>query len=50
MRAFYALMSYLTLPVYVLYWVVRGLVNRSYWDRIYQRFGFESSAGTGLGR
>ena len=39
MRAVYALFTYLLLPVYALYWVVRGLVNRSYWDRFNQRFG-----------
>ena len=39
MRAVYVLFTYLLLPVYALYWVVRGLVNRSYWDRFSQRFG-----------
>jgi 3-deoxy-D-manno-octulosonic-acid transferase len=27
------------LPVYALYWIVRGVANRSYWDRVGQRFG-----------
>lgn len=40
MRAAYALLSYLVLPLYALYWIVRGLANRNYWDRVHQRFGF----------
>ncbi len=39
MRAAYALLTYVLLPIYALYWVVRGLVNRTYWDRFSQRFG-----------
>jgi len=39
MRTVYAMLTYLLLPVYALYWVVRGLGNRSYWDRVGQRFG-----------
>lgn len=40
MRVVYALLTYLLLPPYVLYWVLRGLFNRRYWDRFRQRFGF----------
>lgn len=40
MRIAYALLTYLLLPLYALYWLVRGITNRSYWDRIGQRFGF----------
>lgn len=40
MRIVYAILTYLLLPVYALYWVVRGLGNRAYWDRVGQRFGF----------
>ena len=40
MRTIYAVLTYLALPLYALYWVVRGLANRSYWDRVSQRFGF----------
>lgn len=40
MRVAYAILTYLMLPLYSLYWIVRGLANRSYWDRVYQRFGF----------
>ena len=40
MRTIYAILTYLALPLYTLYWVVRGLANRSYWDRVSQRFGF----------
>ena len=39
MRAIYALLTYLLLLPYSLYWVLRGLVNRRYWDRFGQRFG-----------
>jgi len=39
MRAFYAVLSYLLLPLYAMYWVLRGIFNRSYWDRFQQRFG-----------
>lgn len=28
------------MPVYALYWLSRGFVNRAYWDRFGQRFGF----------
>lgn len=40
MRTVYAVLTYVMLPLYALYWVVRGLANRSYWDRVVQRFGF----------
>ena len=39
MRTVYAILTYLALPLYALYWVLRGLANRSYWDRVWQRFG-----------
>jgi 3-deoxy-D-manno-octulosonic-acid transferase len=39
MRIFYAILTYVLLPVYALYWIVRGLTNRTYWDRVGQRFG-----------
>jgi len=39
MRILYAILTYVLLPVYALYWIVRGIANRSYWDRVGQRFG-----------
>jgi len=39
MRVIYAILTYVLLPVYALYWIVRGIGNRSYWDRVGQRFG-----------
>jgi len=36
----YAILTYILLPVYALYWLIRGIGNRSYWDRISQRFGY----------
>lgn len=39
-RALYAILTYLLAPVYALYWFVRGIFNRAYWDRFGQRFGF----------
>ncbi len=39
-RAVYAIVTWLLLPVYALYWFFRGFVNRAYWDRFGQRFGF----------
>lgn len=39
-RILYAILTYLLLPVYALYWCARGVVNRAYWDRVSQRFGF----------
>jgi 3-deoxy-D-manno-octulosonic-acid transferase len=38
-RVLYAILTYLLLPVYALYWFFRGIVNRAYWDRFSQRFG-----------
>lgn len=38
-RILYAILTYLLLPVYALYWLVRGTLNRAYWDRVGQRFG-----------
>jgi 3-deoxy-D-manno-octulosonic-acid transferase len=38
-RILYAILTYLLLPVYALYWFFRGFVNRAYWDRFQQRFG-----------
>jgi 3-deoxy-D-manno-octulosonic-acid transferase len=38
-RILYAILTYLLLPVYALYWFFRGCVNRAYWDRFHQRFG-----------
>lgn len=39
-RILYAILTYILLPVYALYWFGRGIVNRAYWDRVGQRFGF----------
>lgn len=39
MRFAYAALTYLLLPVYAAYWFLRGISNRSYWDRLGQRFG-----------
>lgn len=39
-RILYAILTYLLLPVYALYWLFRGIVNRAYLDRVGQRFGF----------
>lgn len=39
-RLLYAVVTYLLAPVYALYWFVRGIANRAYWDRFGQRFGF----------
>ncbi len=39
MRIAYAILAYLLLPLYALYWLLRGLANRDYWDRVGQRFG-----------
>lgn len=38
-RILYAILTYVLLPVYALYWLFRGIVNRAYWDRVGQRFG-----------
>ena len=39
MRFFYNLLTFLLLLPYALFWLARGLGNRSYFDRIGQRFG-----------
>jgi len=39
MRVIYAILTYALLPVYALYWFVRGIGNRAYLDRVGQRFG-----------
>jgi len=39
MRIAYSILTYLLLPVYACYWFFRGVGNRSYWDRLGQRFG-----------
>ena len=39
-RILYAILTYVLLPVYALYWIFRGTVNRAYWDHVGQRFGF----------
>ncbi|MGB5347502.1 MAG: lipid IV(A) 3-deoxy-D-manno-octulosonic acid transferase [Woeseia sp.] len=40
MRITYVVLTYLLLPLYMLYWLLRGIINNSYWDRVGQRFGF----------
>ncbi|MCB1845256.1 MAG: lipid IV(A) 3-deoxy-D-manno-octulosonic acid transferase [Halioglobus sp.] len=40
MRIAYSLITYLLLPLYILYWIVRGFANRIYWNHVGQRFGF----------
>lgn len=40
MRFFYNLLTYVLLVPYAAYWLIRGLGNRSYFDRLGQRFGF----------
>jgi 3-deoxy-D-manno-octulosonic-acid transferase len=39
-RFFYNFLTYLTLIPYAGYWLIRGLGNPSYFDRLGQRFGF----------
>ncbi|MFQ6006186.1 MAG: lipid IV(A) 3-deoxy-D-manno-octulosonic acid transferase, partial [Woeseia sp.] len=39
MRFAYVLVTYLVSPLYALYWIFRGVANRSYWDRLGQRLG-----------
>ncbi|NOX67996.1 MAG: 3-deoxy-D-manno-octulosonic acid transferase [Gammaproteobacteria bacterium] len=39
MRVIYAILTYVLLPVYAIYWIVRGISNHTYWDRMGQRFG-----------
>ncbi len=40
MRILYNLLTYVLLLPFAVYWLVRGIVNRSYFDRLGQRFGF----------
>lgn len=40
MRAAYAVLTYLLLPFYSAYWLIRAVGNPSYRDRLSQRFGF----------
>ncbi len=40
MRLLYNFLTYLLLVPFACYWLVRGLGNRSYFDRLSQRFGF----------
>ncbi len=40
MRFLYNFLTYLLLVPFACYWLVRGLGNRSYFDRLGQRFGF----------
>ena len=40
MRFLYNFLTYLLLLPLVIYWLLRGLANRSYFDRLGQRFGF----------
>jgi 3-deoxy-D-manno-octulosonic-acid transferase len=39
-RVLYNLLTYLLLIPYAFYWVIKGISNRSYLDRLGQRFGF----------
>jgi len=39
-RFIYVVTTYILLPFYVLFWVVKGVFNKTYWDRIGQRFGW----------
>ncbi len=39
MRILYNLLTYILLLPYAGYWFVRGIVNRSYWDKFSQRLG-----------
>ncbi len=40
MRFFYDVLTYLILIPYAAYWLIRSLGNRTYLDRLWQRFGF----------
>ena len=40
MRAAYNLLTYLLLLPWALYWALRGLVDRRYWHKLKERFGF----------
>jgi len=38
-RILYNLLTYILLLPYAGYWFVRGIANRSYWNKVYQRLG-----------
>lgn len=40
MRYLYNLLTYLLLIPFAIYWLIKGIGNRSYLDRLQQRFGF----------
>ena len=40
MRFLYNLLTYILLIPYAAFWVIRGLGNRMYFDRVGQRLGF----------
>ena len=40
MRFLYNLLTYLLLIPFAFYWLIKGIGNRSYVDRLSQRFGF----------
>lgn len=40
MHVLYNLLTYLLLVPFLVYWLIRGLGNRAYFDRLGQRFGF----------
>jgi len=40
MRLGYNVLTYLLSPIYGLYWIFRGITNRTYWTDLGQRFGF----------
>jgi 3-deoxy-D-manno-octulosonic-acid transferase len=39
-RFIYALATYILFPISIFYWVTKGMLNKTYWDRIGQRFGW----------
>ncbi len=39
-RFIYTILTYSLLPFYIFFWIVKGVMNNTYWDRINQRFGF----------
>ena len=40
MRFLYNLLTYLLFIPFAVYWLIRGVGNRTYFNRLYQRFGF----------
>ena len=40
MHYFYNLLTYLLLIPFAFYWLIKGIGNRSYLERLPQRFGF----------